>query len=339
MSDAILIFSFGGPEKRGEVMPFLENVVAGRNVPRERLLEVAEHYYHFGGRSPINDHNRALIASLEALLKQQGPALPVYWGNRNWHPFLADTLETMARDGVRRAFVFATSAFGSYSGCRRYIEDLDQAANEVKTKTGGSVPELVKLRLYWNHPGFIEPMIDLVRGAYAQIPAPRRDGTAMVYTAHSVPMSMASSGPYVLQLEEASATVSDALGIREWKLVYQSRSGPLTQPWLEPDVLDHLRGLKTAGRTDVVVAPIGFVSDHMEVLYDLDTEAKQLCAELGLNMVRAGTAGGDARFVEMIRELVLEQMGEVKTRRAVGPSGAFPDICPAGCCALPQRPR
>jgi ferrochelatase len=338
MSDAILIFSFGGPEKPEDVMPFLENVVSGRGVPRERLLEVAEHYYHFGGKSPINDHNRKMISDLEHLLAEQGPALSVYWGNRNWHPFLADTLERMANEGVTRALVFVTSAFGSYSGCRRYLEDLDQAAAKVREKVGAKLPELVKLRLYWNHPGFIEPMIDRVRTALERIPAERRTQAAMTFTAHSVPMSMAASSPYVSQLNEACGIVCKALGIREWKLVYQSRSGPPTQPWLVPDILDHLRLLKDAGVSDVVVVPIGFVSDHMEVLYDLDTEAKQFCAEIGLNMVRAGTAGGDPKFVAMIRELVLEQLGAVSSRRAVGESGPSPDSCPPGCCAVPQRP-
>ena len=318
MSNAILIFSFGGPEKPDDVMPFLENVVAGRGVPRERLLEVAEHYYHFGGRSPINDHNRKMVADLEKLLAEQGPALPVYWGNRNWHPYLADALEQMARDGVTRALVFTTSAFGSYSGCRRYIEDLEQAAAKVSEKPGVKPPELIKLRLYWNHPGFIEPMIDRVREAFAQIPAERRaqaaPQVAMAFTAHSVPLSMADSSPYVSQLNEASKIVCDALGIGAWKLVYQSRSGPPTQPWLEPDILDHLRGLKAAGVRDVVVAPIGFVSDHMEVLYDLDTEAKQLCAELGLSMVRAGTATISLR---------LPRPDEVPVGYAYVPPGSF----------------
>jgi protoporphyrin/coproporphyrin ferrochelatase len=339
VSDAILIFSFGGPEKPEDVMPFLENVVSDRGVPRERLLEVAEHYYHFGGKSPINDHNRALIADLKRLLSEQGPRLPVYWGNRNWHPFLVDTLEQMSRDGVTRAFVFVTSAFGSYSGCRRYLEDLDQAAIKIREKLGENVPQLIKLRLYWNHPGFIEPMIDRVREAWEQIPAERRAQAAVAFTAHSVALSMAASSPYVAQLTEAAKLVCDALAIREWKLVYQSRSGPPTQPWLEPDILDHLRELHAAGVRDVIVCPIGFVSDHMEVLYDLDTEAKQLCDELGLNMIRAGTAGGDPRFVAMIRELVLERLGEIKARRALGPGGAWPDECPPGCCATPQRPR
>lgn len=338
MSDAILIFSFGGPEKPEDVMPFLENVVRGRGVPRERLVEVAEHYYHFGGKSPINDHNKKMIADLQALLAAQGPALPVYWGNRNWHPFLADTLEQMSRDGITRAFTFVTSAFGSYSGCRRYLEDLDQAVAAVKERLGDKLPQIVKLRLYWNHPGFIEPMIDRVRAGFEEIPAERRAGAAMTFTAHSVPMSMAASSPYVPQLKEACQIVCDALGITKWELVYQSRSGPPTQPWLEPDILDHLKALKATGVRDVVVAPIGFVSDHMEVLYDLDTEAKQFCAEIGLNMVRAGTAGGDPKFVAMIRELALEQMDPSAPRRWVGPSGPSPDVCPPACCAVPQRP-
>ena len=335
MSDAILILSFGGPEKREDVIPFLENVLAGRNVPRERMLEVAEHYYHFGGISPINDHNKALIASLRSLLAQQGPKLPVYWGNRNWHPFLATTVEEMIADGITRCYAYATSAFGSYSGCRQYLEDIARATSNA----GPRAPEILKLRLFYNHPIFIEVMADRVRAALGHIPSERREATAILYTAHSIPVSMAQSSPYVQQLEEACRLVSEMTGINEHRLVYQSRSGPPSQPWLEPDVLSVLRDIHQNGRTrDVMLAPIGFVSDHLEVLYDLDTEAKDLCDELGLNMVRAGTAGNDPRIAAMIRELVLERMGEQKQRRALGTSGPWPDVCSDTCCPAPRKP-
>lgn len=339
MPDAILIVSFGGPERREDVLPFLENVVAGRNVPRERLLEVAEHYYHFGGKSPLNDHNRALIAALEALLREQGPALPVYWGNRNWRPYLADAIAEMRRDGIQRAFAFATSAFGSYSGCRQYREDLERARAQAGAPAAADVPEIRKLRLYYNHPGFLDPMTDRVRAALEQVPAARRARASVVFTAHSIPLAMARVSPYESQLTEICQLVSKSLGLTDWKLAYQSRSGPVAQPWLEPDILDYLRSVKADGEVrDVVVAPIGFVSDHLEVLYDLDTEARQLCAELGLNMVRAGTAGGDPRFAAMIRELVLEQIDERKAKQAAGTQGPWPDTCPPGCCVVPPRP-
>ncbi len=329
MSDAILIFSFGGPEKNEDVMEFLENVVAGRNIPRERLLSVAGHYYHFGGKSPINDHNRMMIAALRELLAEQGPALPVYWGNRNWHPYLEDTLRTMKDDGVRRCLVFATSAFGSYSGCRRYLEDLERASNAV----GPGCPEILKLRLYYNHPGFIEPMVDHVRAAVERIPESRRLKAVCFFTAHSVPVSMADASPYVEQLREACRLVATALHLPSWELVFQSRSGPPSQPWLEPDVLDSIRSAVAGrGASDIVLVPVGFVSDHMEVLYDLDTEAKALCDELGVHMVRARTAGGDPRFVAMIRDLVMERMDRVAEKKVMGDCGAAPDVCAPGCC-------
>jgi len=326
--DAVLVLSFGGPEKHEDVIPFLENVLRGRNVPRERLLEVAEHYYHFGGKSPINDQNRALISALGDELESHGPKLPVYWGNRNWHPFAADTVRKMRDAGVRRALVFATSVFSSYSGCRQYLEDMQKARTEV----GEGAPELEKLRTFYNHPLFIEAASDRVRTALDQLPG--SEDAQILYTAHSVPLSMAQSSDYVQQLTETCRLVSERLGIANWRLVYQSRSGAPGQPWLEPDIGDVLRELET-GRS-VVVAPIGFISDHMEVLYDLDTEARAISEERSLTMVRAATVGVHPKFIAMIHELIRERMGECEAR-AIGKSGPHHDACPADCCPAPPR--
>lgn len=325
--DAILLIAFGGPEKPADVLPFLENVLRGRNVPRERMLEVAEHYYHFGGVSPINGQMRELVPLLEAELRERGPRLPVYWGNRNWHPMLTDTLRKMRDDGVRRAVAFVMSAYSSYSGCRQYLEDIARSREMV----GPGAPEIDKLRLFYNHPGFIEPMAERVREALNKLP-----GAALVYTAHSVPVSMAASSQYEAQLQEACRLVSERAGRTEWKLVYQSRSGPPSQPWLGPDIGAHLRDLRAAGVREVVIAPIGFIADHMEVLYDLDTEARALCEDLGLNMVRAATVGNHPAFVSMIAELTRERMGEAEPRW-LGDLGPSADVCEPDCCAPPRR--
>ncbi len=332
--DAILFTSFGGPEKREDVIPFLENVLRGKPVPRERMLEVAEHYYHFEGRSPINEQNRQLIAALEAELAAHGPHIPIYWGNRNWHPMLADTFRQMQADGVRRALAFVTSAFSSYSGCRQYREDIARA----KEETGYNELEVDKIRVFFNHPGFIEPTIENVRRAIESFPSDRREGVDLVFTAHSVPLSMATTSKYVTQLEEACRLVREGVGKPEAKLVWQSRSGPPSQPWLEPDIGDYLRELKAAGSTHVVISPIGFISDHMEVLFDLDTEAKEICDEIGLEMVRAATVGVHPKFVAMIRELILERVEERTERRALGLMPPNHDVCPDNCCPKPQRP-
>jgi ferrochelatase len=322
--DALLLVSFGGPERPDDVIPFLENVLRGKNVPRERMLEVAEHYYHFGGKSPINAQNRSLIAALEAELAEHGSALPIYWGNRNWHPLLADTVGRMQADGVRKALAFATSAFGSYSGCRQYREDIERA----RAAAGPGAPEIHKLPTFHNRPGFIRAMADRVLAALDTIPEERRASAPLVYTAHSVPLAMAQTSPYVAQLEEACRLVSQAVG-REGTLVYQSRSGPPSQPWLEPDVCQTIRQLHAAGGLrDIVLAPIGFLSDHMEVVYDLDTEAAALCRELGVNLSRASTVGVHPAFVSMIRELIRE--------RVDGRAGA--GDCRPDCCAPPARP-
>ena len=330
--DALLIISFGGPEQREDVIPFLENVLRGKNVPRERMLQVAEHDYHFAGKSPINDQNRALIAALEIELKTRGPKLPIYWGNRNWYPMLGDTLRHMQKDGIRRALAFTTSAFGSYSGCRQYREDIHRAA----TETGSGAPEIHKLRTFHNHPGFIGAMADRIRTALGRIPSDRRDSVTLVFTAHSIPLSMSETSPYVSQLEESCRLVSHKLGRTTGTLVYQSRSGPPAQPWLEPDICSYIRRLYAGGGvTDIVIAPIGFLSDHMEVLYDLDTEASELCQTFGINLVRASTVGVHPKFVSMIRELILERTNGAE-RRSVGVNGPPTDYCAAGCCPNPR---
>jgi ferrochelatase len=329
---AVLLLSFGGPEGPGDVMPFLENVLRGRNVPRERLLEVAHHYQLFGGKSPINDQNRALLAALRVELDAHGLGLPLYWGNRNWHPLLADTLRAMRADGVRRALAFVTSAYGSYSGCRQYLEDIARARAEV----GESAPEVEKLRLYYDHPLFVEANAARVRAALEQVPAgtPAR----LLFSAHSIPQAMAATSRYEDQLRETCRCV--ALELQrgdDWELVFQSRSGPPSQPWLEPDVLARLRELHAQGERAVVLAPIGFVSDHMEVVYDLDTEAQALARELGLTLVRAGTAGTHPAFVSMARELVEERLRPGTPRRALGTLPRPGDVCADACCPAPPR--
>ena len=363
--DALLVVSFGGPDGPADVLPFLENVLRGRNVPRERMLEVAEHYDHFGGRSPINDQNRALIAAFEKELAEHGPKLPIYWGNRNWHPLLPDTLQKMAADGVRRALAFVTSAYSSYSGCRQYRENIVAAQQAVAA--GRSVaaatdrlssPEIDKLRVFFNHPGFINPMIEHTRAAFEQIPPDRRNKALLVFTAHSIPHAMAEGCRYEAQLREASRLVAAGVGKQDWSLVYQSRSGPPQQPWLGPDINDFLRGVTGVERQrvatapgshqgsdrwhalrDIVVVPIGFISDHLEVLYDLDTEARQLCGELGINMIRAATVGTHPRFIRMIRELIEERMTDSPNRQALGDLGPSHDACPEDCCLYtPSRP-
>ena len=333
--DAVLVVSFGGPESREDVIPFLENVLRGRNVPRERMLEVAEHYYHFDGKSPINQQTRDLISALKNELAEHGPNLAVYWGNRNWHPMLADTLREMKADGVTRALAFVTSAYSSYSGCRQYREDIARAQAETEP----DAPQIDKLRVFFNHPGFLEATTDRVRDALGQLPVEAQEQVQVVYTAHSVPMSMANTSDYVAQLEEVKRLVSSALGIKNDVLVYQSRSGAPGQPWLEPDVLDHLGEVKSRNLgSAVVLAPISFISDHMEVLYDLDIEARQLCGSIGLPMVRAKTVGVHPRFIACIRELILERTNPGSERKAVGLLGPREDVCGENCCPAPQRP-
>jgi ferrochelatase len=336
--DAVLIVSFGGPEGPDDVMPFLENVTAGRGVPRERLAEVAEHYLHVGGVSPINGQNRALLAAVRAELAAHGDDLPVYWGNRHWAPLLPDVLATMRDDGVTRAIAFITSAYASFSGCRQYLDAIDRARTEV----GDGAPEVDRLRQYFNHPGFIEPMIDGVAAALATLPADVRDDAQLVFVAHSIPTAMgAASGPaggaYLMQLNEAMRLVATGVGgENRATLSFCSRSGSPAVPWLEPDIGDRLRELAAGGARAVVVVPIGFVSDHMEVVYDLDTEAAATAGEVGLTFVRSATVGTEPRFVAMVRELVVERMGEVQPRW-LGEMGPAHDVCPAGCCRQPAH--
>jgi ferrochelatase len=306
-------------------MPFLEYVTSGRNVPRERLEEVAHHYALFAGVSPINAQNRALIEALRPEFDAHGIGLPIYFGNRNWHPFLADTLREMADDGVERALAFFTSAYSSYSGCRQYREDLFNAQQEL----GRGAPEVLRIRSFFNHPGWIEANADHVRAALSQL-----DGADphIAFTAHSIPVAMARACRYVDQLRESSRLVAESVGCDDWELVYQSRSGPPQVPWLEPDIVDHLAAMRARAVEDVVISPIGFVSDHLEVLYDLDVEARDAAAGLGLRLVRASSASTHPAFIRMIRELVEERLGRAHGRPAIGRYAASHDTCPVDCC-------
>ena len=326
--DALLFVSFGGPEGMDEVMPFLANVLRGRNVPESRMREVAHHYELFDGVSPINEQNRRLIAALERELEETGPRLPVYWGNRNWHPLLADTIRQMRDDGIKSALAFVTSAYSSYSGCRQYREDIERARERV----GEGAPRVEKLRAFFNHPGFVGPNAENLRAALERIPEERRASAQVAFTAHSIPASMAVGCVYERQLLETCRLVSEGAGQASWRLVFQSRSGSPTQEWLGPDICDHLRELKESGARDVVVAPVGFISDHMEVLYDLDTEARTLAEEIGINMIRAATVGAHPSFVRMIRELILERLNQDTPRRSLGTFPPTQDVCPADCC-------
>jgi ferrochelatase len=346
--DAFLLLSFGGPEGPDDVMPFLENVTSGRGVPAARLAEVAEHYYAVGGVSPINAQCRDMLAAVEAA----GLGLPMYWGNRNWDPFLEDTVRRMADDGVTRAIAFATSAYSSYSACRQYQDDLERAVAAV----GPRAPRIDKIRPYFNHPGFIEPFAANAEAALATLPPDVQGGARLVFTAHSVPLGMAAAsgsvsagtarpgvpgGRYAAELAEASRLISERVrgGSLAHDLVYQSRSGPPGQPWLEPDVSDHIASLAKDGVPAVVVVPVGFVSDHMEVVHDLDVEAAQTAASLGLPFARAKAPGSSDRFASMVRELVAERLGGAPPA-ALGDLGPAPAVCPADCCRYtsPSRP-
>jgi protoporphyrin/coproporphyrin ferrochelatase len=330
--EALLVLSFGGPEGPDDVMPFLENVTRGRGVPRERLEAVAEHYHHFGGVSPINDQNKALIAAIEADLAAHGVDLPVYWGNRNWAPYVEDTWQQMADDGIEHVYVFATSAYASFSGCRQYHEDVARARAVVP----GGGPTAEKLPHYFDRPGFLRANAEALAAALASLPAGDRDAARLVATAHSIPDAMAAvAGPlghaYEDELMVSARAVVDAVAPgRPFDLVWQSRSGPPSVPWLEPDVNDHLRTLAEKGETAVVVFPVGFVSDHLEVIWDLDNEARQTAEELGLAFARAATAGTHPAFVAMVRELVEE--------RRAGGDPRLGTACPAACCFV-ARPK
>ena len=333
--DAILVVSFGGPEGPDDVMPFLENVTRGRDVPRERLEEVAHHYGRFGGVSPINEQNRALVAALRTELDAHGIELPIYLGNRNWHPVLTETLGKMARHGVQRALAIFTSAYSSYSSCRQYRENLYEAQLAV----GDAAPEVLKARAFFNHPGFVEANVAHVSRALAQIPATRRAEARLVFTAHSIPTAMAQQSRYAAQLEETARLVATGVGSSAFALVYQSRSGAPHVPWLEPDILEHLHAFAAEGVTDLVISPIGFVSDHMEVIFDLDVEAREVADQLGLNVVRAASVGTHPAFVSMLRELVEERLTPHSPRRALGELGPSHDVCPTSCCLPGGRGR
>jgi ferrochelatase len=336
--DAVLIVGFGGPEKPEDVLPFLENVTRGRNVPRERLLEVAHHYEQLGGVSPINSQVRDLIEALRPELRRHGVGLPIYWGNRNWHPLLSDTLQEMSEAGVKRVLAVVLAAYSSYSSCRQYREDIERAQEDV----GPKAPRVETTRAFYNHPEFITANADRVREGLTQISPGARSRVQVVFTAHSVPLAMARTSSYELQLQESCRLVADEVGIpaSRWSLVYQSRSGRPQDPWLEPDILAHLQQLRERGAEEVLLHPIGFLSDHMEVLYDLDFEAGRLCQELGLSMVRTRTVGTHRGFVRMLRELIAERIAgaALDERRFLGQFGPSHDTCPADCCLPPARP-
>lgn len=322
--DALLVVSFGGPEGPDDVMPFLENVTRGRGVPRERLLDVAHHYEQFGGVSPINEQNRALIAALEPELRAHGIGLPIYFGNRNWRPLIADAMVQMRDEGVRNALAFLTSAYSSYSGCRQYRENLFDAQQAV----GQDAPAVSRLRMLYNHPGFVEANVDHVRDALAQVPA----GSHIAFAAHSIPTAMARNCAYEAQLRETARLVAEAVGVEHWRVVYQSRSGSPRVPWLEPDVSDHLVSIHGEGAPGVVVSPIGFVSDHLEVRYDLDIEARETAERIGLPFARAASAGTHPAFVAAIREAVAERLDPGSPKRALGRFGPSWDTCAPDCC-------
>ncbi len=351
--DAFLLVSFGGPEGPDDVLPFLANVTRGRNVPPERLAGVAEHYYAFGGVSPINQQCRDLLSAVRADFAASGLELPLYWGNRNWTPYLTNTVRAMTQDGVRRAVAFVTSAYSSYSSCRQYLDDIERARAAV----GPDAPRIDKIRRFFNHPGFIEPFAANARTALATLPADLQGGAHLVFTAHSIPLAMAeTSGPpgnrgrYVAELTEAARLIAERTGAGTqpwpWSLAFQSRSGPPSQPWLEPDVRDHLADLAKSGTQAVVVIPVGFVSDHMEVRHDLDVEAAETADALGLAFARAATPSASPRFASMITELVQERLAQpdnpypdtpsldttVSDYPALGEMGVPSQTCPAQCC-------
>lgn len=298
--DALIIVSFGGPEGMDDVMPFLENVVRGKNVPADRLSTIAHHYDIFGGVSPINGQNRELKKLLERKFDSMGIKLPVYWGNRNWKPYLKDTILEMKSHGIKNALAFVTSAYGSYSGCRQYLENIEQARKEV----GEGAPQIHKLPAFFNNPNFIQVNVKNIQEQIEKLPANEKKFFHIAFTAHSIPTSMSQTSPYLLQLQRTCQAVAQKLRTQNWKLVFQSRSGPPTVPWLDPDISEHLETLAKQGFKSVIASPIGFISDHMEVIYDLDVEAKQKAEELGITLYRAKTPGNDPLMIDMISSIV-----------------------------------
>jgi ferrochelatase len=330
--DAVLVVSFGGPEGPADVMPFLDNVFRGLRVTDETKQKIAARYHDFGGVSPINAHTRQFIEALKALLDSEGPALPVYWGNRNWHPMLGDTIQQMARDGVQRAAAYVTSTFSSYSGCRKYREDLFEAVDGVE-----NAPQIDKLRVGFNHPGFITAVAERIAESRGKLPANNNE-VGLIFTAHSLPESMAATSPYVEQLKDSAATAARLAGCDDWRLVYQSNNARYGgEPWLGPDIADALEQEAKAGRKDVIVVPIGFVCDHMEVVLDLDVDAAKRAEAAGINMIRAGTVGSHPAYVGMVRDLIVERMSGSGERSTVGALPPKHDFCPSDCC-LSGRP-
>lgn len=324
--DAVLLLSFGGPEGPEQVRPFLENVTRGRGVPPERLDRVAEHYLHFGGVSPINGINRALIEQLRA-----AQDLPVYFGNRNWEPYVEDTVKVLRDNGIRRAAVFTTSAWSGYSSCTQYVEDIARA----RTAAGPGAPELVKLRPYFDHPLFVEMFAGAIADAAAKVPA----GARLVFTAHSVPVAADERlGPrlYSRQVAYAARLVAAAAGYAEHDLVWQSRSGPPQVRWLEPDVADHLRALAESGTRAVIVCPIGFVADHIEVVWDLDEELRAQAESAGMLMARASTPNAQPRFARLAADLIDELRCGRTPARVTGPDPV--PGCLASVNGAPCRP-
>lgn len=331
--DAVLMVAYGGPDGPEDVLPFLANATRGRSIPPERLQEVASHYLHFGGASPINAQMRALRAALEADLARHRHPLPVYLGNRNWHPSIEETVRTMASQGVRYALLLVASSFSSYSSCRQYQEDVRRAVKAV----GMGAPRFDKLRACFNHPGFIGAAARSLAAALKQADS-GRGRPHVVFTAHSIPLSMARQCAYEEQLREASRLVAAAAGVTEWTVAFQSRSGPAEVPWLEPDICARISTLASAGVRDVVVMPIGFLSDHMEVLFDLDHEAAGVAADLNVGFHRAATVGTDRQFVGALRDIVVERLTSSPLRRAMGRMGPAPDECTESCCSTEAAP-
>jgi ferrochelatase len=323
--DAILFVSFGGPEAKEDVLPFLENVTEGKSVPPQRLVEVQAQYDLFGGVSPINQQNRELIAALDEELQQHGLNFPIYFGNRNWKPFLQDAIEQLVADGHRKVLAFVTSAFGSYSGCRQYQEDIQIAVDNAHAKNLA----IDKIRLFWNHPRFFEAVADQLQKTLQKVAPEKEPSTRVIYTAHSIPASWSTGSPYLSQLQSFSKEISELVAPGfSWDLVFQSRSGPPSTPWLGPDILDYLNQLDPKVVDTIVVTPIGFISDHMEVQFDLDTQAAKCAYELGIQMFRTPTVGTHQSFVAMIRELVEEASEEAESAIAFGePWKCSPDCC------------
>ena len=330
--DSLLLLSFGGPENSDDVMPFLRNVTAGRGVPDERLAVVAEQYELFGGKSPINELNQQLLCALDGELASRGYEMATFWGNRNWHPFVTDTVADLKSLGHTSTVCLVTSAFSSYSGCRQYHEDLDRARNEVP-----GAPNIERVRVYWDHPDFL--------GTAAELLAESRDAaglsseTPVLHSAHSLPLSMAANCDYQQQLNEAAAIVNELAGMRgPYEVVFQSRSGPPSVPWLTPDIDQRIHELAEQGTQELLVHPLGFVADHMEVLFDLDTQSAAAAKEAGVKMVRTPTVGTHPRFVSMLVDLVEEAAGLRADRPSLSKSGPRPDKCNSQCCPAPTRP-